>query len=271
MQHALRLALLQCEAMPLDIELNLERLDEAAKEAKSHGADLLVTPEMMLTGYNIGAEQVQRWAQPAQGDFFLRVATLARHHGIAMAYGYPERVDSGQVFNAVQLIDAEGAPLCNYRKTHLFGVLDKEQFSAGEVCTPLCDFLGWRIGLLICYDIEFPENARRLALAGADLLVVPTANMPDYDFVATTMVPTRAYENQVFIAYANYVGHEGDVHYGGLSTVAAPDGQVLAQAGRTVQIVYASLEPGHLAEARARLTHLADARALAAMGAGKTL
>ncbi|MFY8044397.1 MAG: nitrilase-related carbon-nitrogen hydrolase, partial [Rhodoferax sp.] len=78
---------------------------------------------------------------------------------------------------------------------------------------------------LICYDVEFPEATRRLALAGADLIVVPTANMPEFDFVAQSLVPVRAYENQLYVAYANYIGAEGAVHYGGLSLLAAPDGQ----------------------------------------------
>jgi 5-aminopentanamidase len=152
--------------------------------------------------------------------------------------------------------------LLNYRKTHLFGDLDCSQFSAALPQDTLFDFHGWKIGLLICYDLEFPENMRRLALAGADMVLVPTANMPDYDFVATSMVPVRAYENQVFVAYANYVGVEGGVHYGGLSSVAAPNGQVLAKAGRAPELLFATVDANQLVATRMRNTHVADARAL---------
>jgi predicted amidohydrolase len=176
-------------------------------------------------------------------------------------YGYPERSGSA-VFNAAQCIAADGTRLLNYRKTHLFGTLDRSQFSAAQVQVALFEFNGWKIGLLICYDVEFPENVRRLALAGADVVLVPTANMPDYDFVATSMVPVRAYENQLFIAYANYVGAEGEVHYGGLSSVAAPNGQMLALAGREATLLCATLDANHLKATRIRHTHLADARAL---------
>ena len=96
----------------------------------------------------------------------------------------------------------------------------------------LVDLDGWRLGLLICYDVEFPENARALALAGADLIAAPTANMDPYEVVATTLVPARAYENQVYFAYANYCGHEGEISYCGQSCVVAPDGTDAARAGR---------------------------------------
>lgn len=261
MQSQLHLALWQCAPLPLKVEGNLKRLDTAAKEAANGGADILVCPEMFITGYNIGASQVQALAQTADGAFATAVAEIAKRHAIAIIYGYPERNGSA-VFNAVQCIAADGTRLLNYRKTHMFGDLDRSQFSAATPLDTLFDFHGWRVGLLICYDLEFPENIRRLALAGADMVLVPTANMPDYDFVATTMVPVRAYENQVFVAYANYVGAEGDVHYGGLSSVAAPNGQVLAKAGRESELLFATVDANQLKATRVRNTHLADARAL---------
>ncbi len=261
MQAQLHLALWQCTPLPRNTIGNLHRLDAAAKEAALGGADILVCPEMFITGYNIGASQVQALAQAADGDFASAVADIAKRHSIAIVYGYPER-DGGEVFNAAQCIAADGARLLNIRKTHLFEELDRSQFSAAPAHDTLFDFHGWKIGMLICYDLEFPENMRRLALAGADMVLVPTANMPDYDFVATTMVPVRAYENQVFVAYANYVGAEGDVHYGGLSSVAAPNGQVLAQAGRESELLFATVDANQLKATRMRNRHVADARAL---------
>jgi predicted amidohydrolase len=83
-------------------------------------------------------------------------------------------------------------------------------FSPEAIIFPLVELEGWKLGLLICYDLEFPENARRLALAGAELILVPTANMVPFDFVADVTVRARAFENQCYVAYANYCGHEGD-------------------------------------------------------------
>lgn len=161
----MRVALYQCPPLPLDVAGNLQRLHQLALEAK--GADLLVLPEMFLTGYNIGIDAVSVLAEVHNGESAQQIARIAKTAGIAILYGYPERTEDGQIYNAVQLIDANGERLCNYRKTHLFGDLDHSMFSAGPDEFPLVELNGWKLGFLICYDLEFPENARRLALAGA--------------------------------------------------------------------------------------------------------
>jgi predicted amidohydrolase len=258
MKSPLTLALAQCTPGPLDVPGNLRRLEKMAEQAAQGGADLLVCPEMFLTGYNIGATAVRQFAQHARGGDARAVADIARRHAIAVLYGYPELGEDGAIYNAAQWISSEGECCLNYRKTHLFGTLDKTQFSPGQPTTGLVDLKGWRIGVLICYDVEFPENTRRLARAGADLIAVPTANMADFDFVSTSVVPVRAYENQTYVAYANYVGEEKGLQYGGLSTVAAPDGALLAQAGREETLVFATLLGPRLAAARLKYTHLAD-------------
>ena len=207
----MRIALYQCQPLPLDVAGNLQRLASIASQAQD--IDLLVLPEMFLTGYNIGAKAVADLAQPSDGDAALQIAELAQTTGIAIAYGYPERDLDGHIYNSVQVIDSHGKSLCNYRKTHLFGQLDRDMFSPGPDAFPVFELNGWQLGLLICYDLEFPENTRRLALAGAELIVVPTANMAPYDFIAEVTVRSRAFENQCYVAYANYCGHEGNVHY----------------------------------------------------------
>lgn len=262
MRTPLTLALLQCAPAPLDVAGNLQRLEDAARQAASAGAQMLVCPEMFFTGYAIGAAAVQQLAQAAYGPCAQAVARIARQHGIAVVYGYPERDAEGRVFNAAQWINAEGQRCLNYRKTYLFGDLDRQQFAAGAPSAATVMLQGWNLGLLICYDVEFPEATRALALAGADLIVVPTANMLAYDFVAQTLVPARAYENQLYVAYANYVGAEGDVHYGGLSLLAAPDGQPVAQADRHPALLIATLDDARLTAARATNHHVRDIAAV---------
>jgi 5-aminopentanamidase len=262
MRPPLTLALLQCAPAPMDVAVNLQRLEHAAAQAAASGAQLLVCPEMFVSGYAIGKAAVQQLAQPADGAWSQSIATVAQHHGLAIVYGYPERYASGAVFNAAQCIDAQGQRCLNYRKTYLFGDLDRQQFAAGASSAATFMLQGWNLGLLICYDVEFPEATRRLALAGADLIVVPTANMPEYDFVAQSLVPVRAYENQLYVAYANYVGAEGPVQYGGLSLLAAPDGQAVLQAGREATLLIASLDDARLTRARAAAHHVRDLAAL---------
>ena len=186
----------------------LQRLDAACAQARAQGAGLLVTPEMFLTGYAIGAERVAAQAEPADGRLAQAVAAMAQRHGMGIVYGYPERHPDGRPFNATQFIDADGTRLMNYRKTHLFGDLDRAQFCAGDAASQVFEHRGWKLGLLICYDVEFPEAVRGLALQGADAVLVPTANMEPFDEVQRVLLPARALENSLYLAYANACGTE---------------------------------------------------------------
>ena len=254
----MRVAVYQCPPLPLDPVANLHRLHQVAMEAK--GADLLVLPEMFMTGYNIGAEAVSTLAEVYNGEWAQQIGRIAKAAGLAIVYGYPERTADGQIYNAVQLIDAHGERLCNYRKSHLFGDLDRTMFSPGEAELPVVELNGWKLGFLICYDLEFPENARRLALAGAEMIVVPTANMIPFDFVADVTVRARAFENQCYVAYANYCGHEGDIQYCGQSSVAAPDGSRIALAGLDEALIVGELDRQLMNDSRQANRYLSDRR-----------
>jgi predicted amidohydrolase len=133
-------------------------------------------------------------------------------------------------------------------------------FAVAEDDFPVVDFKGWKLGFLICYDVEFPENTRKLALAGADLILVPTANMEPYDFVAEVTVRARAFENQCYLIYANYCGSEGDIHYCGLSSICAPDGKQIGLAGHDEVLVTATLDRQVMNDSRAINTYFNDRR-----------
>ena len=221
-------------------------------------AGLVVTAEMGTTGYHIGA-RTHELAEPADGPTATRMSALARETGTALVYGYPE-TDGEHVYNSVQLVDATGQRLANYRKTHLFGDLDKAWFTPGDEPVVQADLGGLRIGLLICYDVEFPELVRAHALAGTELLVVPTALMSPYEIVAETLVPARAYESQLFVAYANRCDTEQELTYCGRSCVVAPTGEVLARAGAGPEVIAADVTRDALTASRLENTHLADRR-----------
>jgi predicted amidohydrolase len=180
----------------------------AAPAPRAAGADLLICPEMFLAGYNIGAEAAARFAEPADGPSLKEAAAIARRYGTALLFGYPERGEDEAVYNAVQLIGRDGRVVANYRKCHLFGALDRGMFHPGRALGPVAELDGLRVGLLICYDVEFPESVRLLALRGADLIAVPTALMTAFEVVARILIPARAVENQVFVAYANRCGRD---------------------------------------------------------------
>jgi len=260
----MRTALLQSSGRPGSVVENLKVLDGAAGRAAVAGAGLIVTSEMFLTGYAIG-DDIARLAEPADGDSADAVAEIATRHGVAVAYGYPEREAPGadgaaRVFNSVQLISADGTRLANYRKTHLFGCFEHDHFTPGDRPVVQADLNGLRVGLMICYDVEFPENVRAHALAGTDLLLVPTAQMHPFQFVAESVVPVRAFENQMYVAYVNRTGPEGEFEFVGLSTLAGPDGVARARAGRGEELVLADADPVLLAASRETNPYLKDRR-----------
>ncbi|MFJ2649324.1 carbon-nitrogen hydrolase family protein [Streptomyces sp. NPDC087420] len=255
---SLRTALLQSSGRPGAVSGNLAALDTAAGRAAEAGAGLLVCPEMFLTGYAIG-DEVSRLAEPADGASAGAVARIAARHGIAVVYGYPER-EGERVFNAAQVIAPDGARLANYRKTHLFGPFEHAHFTPGDRPVVQAELGGLRLGLLICYDVEFPENVRAHALAGTDLLLVPTAQMHPFEFVPESVVPVRAFENQMYVAYVNRTGQEGEFEFVGLSCLAGPDGATRTRAGRGEELVLGEVDPALLSASREANPYLLDRR-----------
>ncbi|MYV54163.1 carbon-nitrogen hydrolase family protein [Streptomyces sp. SID3212] len=255
---SLRTALLQSSGRPGSVSGSLAALDAAAGRAAAAGAGLLVCPEMFLTGYAIG-DDVGRLAEPADGPGARAVAAIAARHGIAVVYGYPER-DGDRVFNAAQVVGPDGARIANYRKTHLFGPFERAHFSPGDRPVVQAELGGLRLGLLICYDVEFPENVRAHALAGTDLLLVPTAQMHPFEFVAESVVPVRAFENQMYVAYVNRAGQEGEFEFVGLSCLAGPDGATRARAGRGEELLLGEVDPALLSASRKANPYLLDRR-----------
>lgn len=254
----MRVAIYQGPEQPGTVAAALHAMMTAAASAASAGARLLICPEMFLTGYNIGADAARELAEPVDGPSAQRVAAIARETGLAILYGYPERAGDS-AYNAAQLLDRDGGRLANARKCHLFSELDRGMFKAGDALAR-AELDGVRIGLLICYDVEFPEAVRTHALAGADLVAVPTALMRPYEMITRTLVPTRAMENQLFVAYANRCGREGDLVYTGESCVVGPDGVDIARAGQGEELIVADLDVDAAAALRRSQCYLSDRR-----------
>lgn len=242
-----------------DTQQALIALEQMAQRARAQGADLMLTPEVTLGGYNVGPDRCKSLA--ASADTLIdALKSIARTHEIALVVGLvlpgPDRPYNGAV-----MLDSAGVERHRYHKTHLYGGVDRSQFVAGAALSGVVDLSGWSIGLAICYDIEFPEVARTLALQGADLILVPTANMKPFDSVATRLIPARAEENAVYLAYANYIGTEGEFDYGGLSCICGPDGNDLARASQdAANLLFATLDHTELAAKRQYLNHRADRR-----------
>lgn len=239
----------------------LAAVERAARSASSTGADLLIVPEAFLSGYAIGRAAAQRLAEPVDGEMASAVARIARRSSIAVVYGFAERGSDQKIYNAASFVSEAGEHLAVHRKLHLFQSVDAEQFSPGHDRPPVVAWNGWNVGLAICYDIEFPETVRMLAEDGADLICTPTANMVGFEQVSRLIVPARAYESQLYIAYANYCGADETFSYAGTSVIASPTGDLCAAASPDAEeILTADLDRATLEEARRNLTYLTDRR-----------
>ena len=243
----------------LSVKGHLTIMAQQAQVAAAAGSDLLIFPEMFLTGYNIGAKRTRELAQPTSGPDLQRAAQIASTFNIAVLFGFPE-LENNKVYNSALLIDKTGKQKLCYRKSHLFGDIDRSAFSPGDNASDIVELNGIKMGVLICYDVEFAENVRHLALAGADFIAVPTALMMPYEFVPTKLVPARAFENQVFVAYANRCDTEQALQYYGLSCICSPDGSDLARAGESTTLITARLNFEQQSASRKLNTHIADRR-----------
>ena len=253
----MKIALYQGAGKPAGVDENLAIIRDKAFSAAGQGADLIIFPELFLSGYNIG-QTVQELAEPADGPACQQASRIAREANIAILYGYPEKLDT-EVYNSALLIDKNGNPRANYRKAHLFGNYEKSCFQPGDALI-IAELEGLNIGILICYDVEFPEAVRALTYAGADLIAVPTALMEDYCRVAEHVVPTRAYESEIYVAYVNRCGSEGDTIYCGRTCLVGPDGRDILRAGKSEELLIADIDKTAIARERETNPVLKDLR-----------
>ncbi|MDX1402072.1 MAG: nitrilase-related carbon-nitrogen hydrolase, partial [Kiloniellales bacterium] len=206
----MKIALFQGEGLSRAPSEVIEIMRQAASEAADDGADLVVFPELFLTGYNLG-DDAREFAEHKNSKNNKRIVDIAQNYAISIVYGFIEE-DSGKYYNTARFISKSGSTLLNHRKCALFGPYEQEVFDRGNTID-LVSFGDFTIGLLICYEIEFPEYARTLAQKGADLIVAISATSGGYSYVSETLVPARAIENQIFVAFANRCGRESDLAY----------------------------------------------------------
>lgn len=259
MSRTFRLAVGQSPAELATTQERLNWLSEAMPVVVAEHADLLVLPELFATGYNIG-DQTVALAEPADGPIAQAIAALAKAHGVAIHYGFAE-LEGEFIYNTAQCIGPDGVRLGDHRKLAIPPGFEADHFTPGRGCT-LFTYRDARIATLICYDAEFPETARHVASMGAELILVPTALGAQWEWVAQRMIPTRAYENGVYLAYANSAGIEHGMAFLGQSVIATPDGQELARAGVEPEMIFGTLKLDKVLDAQARLPYLKDREAL---------
>lgn len=267
----IRLAIFQSErpvGTRLAIHENIIRLARAVAEAKSFDAQLISFPELYMEGYTMTAKVIRELAEPVDGPSITRVREIAEENNIAIICPYAERDDSsGEVrfYDSIAFAGPDGSLLNNYRKTHLFGMAERNNYHFGYTDREENAFIvsqvnGFPVGVLNCYEAEFFELSRILALEGAKLIVIPTAadyyyNLPDdtrtkvpYPDISKNLIPAHAYENNCFVSYCNRSGTEtvgnGRWQYRGNSIICGPHGDVLLAARNEDTLLVADVIPG---------------------------
>jgi (R)-amidase len=232
----MRAVLVQATPAPGDLEANLAfacaAIDAAA--GRSGGAELVAFPEMFLGGYRI------RDQRPIAPDVLALVGTAARSAGVTVVIGGPEAVDGG-LANSAFVFAPSGELAGVYRKTHLFGA-ERGAFVPGSELAPI-EAGGRRLGVMVCFDVEFPEVARTLALRGAELLVTISANMEPFEDDHDAFVRARALENERPHLYVNRTGSESGAVFVGRSQAVDAEGRVLAVAGAEPETLTVEVPP----------------------------
>ncbi|HKT99361.1 MAG TPA: carbon-nitrogen hydrolase family protein [Paraburkholderia sp.] len=235
---------------------NLARTLDAIGQRRA-GTDLMVFPEATLTGFPT-RENVRDVAETLSGPSLSAVRDAARNAKVAVAVGLAER-DGERFYNTTVLVDERGEIALRYRKTHLWAT-DVGVFTPGDRFE-VCEFKGMTVGLLICYDIEFPETARALGMLGAEMLVVTNGNMDPFGPVHRRAIVARAMENQMFAALVNRIGDGDDnLTFPGESALISPFGDVLAELENEDAVLPVTVERALLAQSREHYSYLHDAR-----------
>ena len=222
-------------------------VERFAAEAHSRGVDMLVFPESLMSRDEKEAEAFVREAEPVDGAFATALDKVAARYGLWMVYTLNERNPKGNPFNTAIIVDSTGTKRGIYRKIHLFDTdftHESDRMSAGSALFEPIDTPFGKIGLAICYDLRFPEQARAAALAGCDILIYPAAWVS-----GNTLLAARAIENEMFVVGVSRV----DEGYIGQSAIANPYGILVAQGGTGEELVTATIDTSLREEALSRM------------------
>ncbi|TXR55499.1 nitrilase-related carbon-nitrogen hydrolase [Quadrisphaera setariae] len=238
-----------CQLAPAiaDLPANAEVSAAAARAAISEGADVVVLPELVTSGYVFTSREEARTVAvtPEHGVFAAWAAACTAREGAVVVGGFCELGDDDLLYNSAAVVDASGVRAV-YRKAHLW---DREKlvFTPGSAAPPVVDTAHGRIAVMVCYDLEFPEWTRTAALAGADLIAVPTnwplVPRPDGERVPEVVIAMAAARvNHVAIACADRSGTERGVDWNEGTSVVSSDGWVVSEVGTGTGVAWADLD-----------------------------
>lgn len=258
----MKVAAIQMRSKKAYVEENRARAVKYVKEAAANGATLISLPELWVTGYGIDTDMAMRLSERTNGPTVTMFQQLAKELNVVLIVPFPEReVDDEQtdftntpIYISAAVIDADGSLCGVYRKSMLWGE-EKGPFQPGVKEYDVFQTSAGTVGVLICYDIEFPEPARLLALQGANLLIVPSVWSIKAEHRWDIQLPARALDNSVYVLGVNTIG-EGAC---GKSKFVNPEGVVVDEASpHEEEIVYGVVELEMLQSVREEIPYLLD-------------
>ena len=232
----MREAVVACCQLPLsvgDIKGNRSAIEAAVNRVASAGADIVVLPELAASGYRIESHhELDAAGERIDGATMTHWHSLAERHGIVIIGGFVERSDGGRFHNSAAIVDSTG-PLASYRKAHLWD-REPEWFTPGDCQPPVVETRFGKLGLMICFDLEFPEWTRAAALHGAQLLCAPVnwplfGRPPGERPIEIVNVQAAASANRMYIAACDRTAPERGTNWLGGSVICDPDGFPLTQ------------------------------------------
>lgn len=247
-------------AVSSDVDVNIATCRTLIRQAQARGADLLVLPEGVLARDIADPDMVLKAAQPLDGPFIEALLPETCNGPVVMLCIHVPVPDHAKVSNVLVVL-RDGAVVAQYRKLHLydaFSVQESRHVEPGDSVPPLLEIAGFKVGLMTCYDLRFPELARRLALDGADVLVAPSAWLrgPLKEDHWDLVTRARALDNTVYLVAADECGPRNI----GKSIVVDPLGVPVVQAAEGPALLFAELSTERLAQARASLPVLQNRR-----------
>ncbi|HYE10983.1 MAG TPA: carbon-nitrogen family hydrolase [Patescibacteria group bacterium] len=253
-----KVSLLQMNITSGDPEKNREKALSMIKQAisKKSKPDALLLPEMWTTAYQLGdiANICDQEGMPTNS----LIAAQAKEGRVNIVAGSYASMKDRKVFNTAYVFNRHGDNIAKYQKIHLFKLMDEDKYieSGSQHCVFKLD--GIKCGIIICYDLRFPELTRRLALEGIKLLFVPAqwpaARLDHW----ITLLKARAIENQIFIAAVNRAGENPEDEFAGGSMIISPWGEIIAQADYKEQVITADLDFSLIEQARSKIDILGD-------------
>jgi len=232
MKEKIKIALAQISCKQGNKAENIKKIESRVTKAKQQGADLVIFPELSLTGYTM-RDQIYELAETIPGHSTTVLEKIAKKTGAYIIFGMPELSEKTQatVYNAAVLVGPDGF-IGKYRKMYLptHSVFEEKRYFRPGYQTAVFETELGKIGLIICYDIFFPEVSRLTRLKGAQLIVCISASPATRRTFFETLTAARAIENTAFLAYVNLVGIEDGLQFWGGSRLVGPNGKTLVQA-----------------------------------------